>query len=255
MSIPVVDLSTESIEENSAVLQQIHNAFTAVGFLFVRGHGIPREMIDRVLEEAKQFFSLPQDLKSKYRRTANSNNNGYVALLEENIDPSKPADLKECFNITSLKECSYPDTEVPSLRSVAQEFFPECCKLALLLLRLMGHALKLNAGYPEDPELFVKAHAGMESGNENLTTLRLLHYPPLPPERAIPPGQLRCGEHVDYGSITLLFQDPCGGLQVKQTSGGYTDVPYRGDAVLVNLGALMQNWTSDQYMATVRNHK
>ena len=45
MSIPVVDVSTESIEENSAVLQQIHNAFTAVGFLFVRGHGIPREMV------------------------------------------------------------------------------------------------------------------------------------------------------------------------------------------------------------------
>ena len=43
--------------------------------------------IDRVLEEAKQFFSLPQDLKSKYRRTANSNNNGYVALLEEKYVP------------------------------------------------------------------------------------------------------------------------------------------------------------------------
>ena len=39
--------------------------------------------IDRVFEEAKRFFSLPQDLKSKYRRTANSNNNGYVALLGE----------------------------------------------------------------------------------------------------------------------------------------------------------------------------
>ncbi len=28
------------------------------------------------------------------------------------------------------------------------------------------------------------------------------------------PGQLRCGEHSDYGSITLLFQDDAGGLEV-----------------------------------------
>ena len=48
----------------------------------------------------------------------------------------------------------------------------------------------------------------------NLTTLRLLYYPPLLPDSDIKPGQLRCGEHVDYGSITLLFQDPSGGLQV-----------------------------------------
>ena len=41
-------------------------------------------------------------------------------------------------------------------------------------------------------------------------------------------------------------------IQVKKTSGGYIDIPYRADAVLVNLGALMQNWTSDYYVATVR---
>lgn len=44
----------------------------------------------------------------------------------------------------------------------------------------------------------------------------------------------------------------CVMMQVKLASGGYINAPYRQDAVLVNLGALMQNWTSDQYMATVR---
>ena len=38
---------------------------------------------------------------------------------------------------------------------------------------------------------------------------------------------------------------------MKKCGGGYIDVPYLQDAVLVNLGALMQNWTSDRYMATV----
>ena len=42
-------------------------------------------------------------------------------------------------------------------------------------------------------------------------------------------------------------------FQVKRSDGGgYIDVPYIADAVLVNLGALMQQWTSDLYLATVR---
>ena len=52
---------------------------------------------------------------------------------------------------------------------------------------------------------------------DNATTLRLLYYPPLPEKSGIKPGQVRCGEHSDYGSITLLFQDDIGGLEVSCT--------------------------------------
>ena len=38
---------------------------------------------------------------------------------------------------------------------------------------------------------------------------------------------------------------------MKKSGGGYIDVPYVKDAVLVNLGALMQKWTGDKYLATV----
>lgn len=38
---------------------------------------------------------------------------------------------------------------------------------------------------------------------------------------------------------------------MKKTDGGYIQVPYVPGAALVNLGALMQQWTSDKYMATV----
>ncbi len=32
---------------------------------------------------------------------------------------------------------------------------------------------------------------------------------------AVKPGQVRCGEHSDYGTVTLLFQDDIGGLEVR----------------------------------------
>ena len=47
MSIPVVNVSgvLSGVIEKSPVLQQLHNAFTTVGFVFITGHGIPREMV------------------------------------------------------------------------------------------------------------------------------------------------------------------------------------------------------------------
>lgn len=61
----------------------------------------------------------------------------------------------------------------------------------------------------------MKHHQGLISTTtSSYTTARVLYYPPLSSISNIKPGQLRCGEHVDYGSITLLFQDPYGGLQV-----------------------------------------
>ena len=41
---------------------------------------------------------------------------------------------------------------------------------------------------------------------------------------------------------------------MKRSDGDYIDVPYMSDAVLVNLGVLMQMWTADGYLATVGEH-
>ena len=50
-SIPVVDLSSASsaVEGSDPVVQQIHDAFTTVGFVFITGHGIPRELVYIIL--------------------------------------------------------------------------------------------------------------------------------------------------------------------------------------------------------------
>ena len=37
----------------------------------------------------------------------------------------------------------------------------------------------------------------------------------------VKPGQLRCGEHTDWGAITLLIQDDVGGLEVKKATVNY----------------------------------
>jgi isopenicillin N synthase-like dioxygenase len=38
---------------------------------------------------------------------------------------------------------------------------------------------------------------------------------------AVEAGTTRCGEHSDYGSLTFLFQDKLGGLEVKDVNGDW----------------------------------
>ncbi len=62
---------------------------------------------------------------------------------------------------------------------------------------LLAESLQLPSDY------FTPRHRG-----ENVT-LRFLHYPANLPSRSS--TQLGAGEHTDYGSITLLFQQERGG--------------------------------------------
>ena len=49
MSIPVVDISHWSGAVEDGLVQQIHDAFTTVGFVFITGHGIPRERVSYMM--------------------------------------------------------------------------------------------------------------------------------------------------------------------------------------------------------------
>lgn len=84
-------------------------------------------------------------------------------------------------------------------------------------------------------------------------TLRLLHYPPVAPEVfAKDPGRvMRAGEHSDYGSITLLFQDARGGLQVKAPNDTFVDATPIEGTVVVNAGDLLARWSNDTIRSTI----
>ena len=76
----------------------------------------------------------------------------------------------------------------------------------------------------------------------------MLHYPPV--AQTPSPGQLRAGEHSDYGSITLLLQDQIGGLEVRTRQGDWIAAPPIDDTIVVNVGDAMQRWTGDRLTST-----
>ncbi|XP_031713825.1 UPF0676 protein C1494.01 isoform X2 [Anarrhichthys ocellatus] len=252
MGIPVVDFGAFSLSEEDAADEQMHNlskelesAFTEVGFVFLKNTGITQQEVDRVLTISKTFFLQPEEEKRPFSRKsfAISPSHGWVHLESERLNPRRPGDLKESFNVTSLHPgIKWPSGAVKGFQEIQTSFFQRCKELSLRVLRVMALSLGL------DPEVFLSAHRFI--GTEgNGTTLRPLYYPAVNHEK-LKEGQLRCGEHSDYGSITLLFCSS-GGLQVRRRSGEFICVPSVPGAVLINVADLMQRWTSDHFVSVV----
>nr|XP_057932238.1 uncharacterized protein LOC131131503 [Doryrhamphus excisus] len=251
MSIPVVDFSAFSInveDISPADLYQLSSdiraAFTEVGFVFLDNTGITQAEVDRVMGASRRFFLQPDNFKKAFTRKTFpiSPIHGWLPIETERVNPETPGDLKESFNMTSL----HPDIKWPSPEIVAgfQEtqmaFFDRCKELSLRILKVMAHSLDL------DPDVFLSTHR-LIGTDDNKTTLRSLYYPPVNRELA-KEGQLRCGEHSDYGSITLLFQSS-EGLQVLDRSGEFISAPCIPGAILVNIADMMQRWTSDKFIS------
>uniref|UniRef100_A0A667XQ35 Si:dkey-10o6.2 n=1 Tax=Myripristis murdjan TaxID=586833 RepID=A0A667XQ35_9TELE len=253
MNLPVVDFSAFNLNENDVVDDQLHvlskelkTAFTEIGFVYLKNTGITQEEVDHVMAISKNFFLQPEELKRPFSRKTYAHNpfDGWVSSEAEWLNPRRPGDLKEAFNISSLRsDINWPSSGAAAgFKDAHISFFLRCKELSLRILRVMAHSLDL------DPEVFLSTHRLMGS-DESLTTLRTLYYPPVNSEK-VKEGQVRCGEHSDYGSITLVFQGQ-EGLQVLNRSGEYISVPVIPGAVLVNIADLMQRWTGDLFISAV----
>ncbi|XP_002740773.3 uncharacterized protein LOC100371184, partial [Saccoglossus kowalevskii] len=252
-TIPVIDIRAYGLQRESPdeecfqeLVDDVHNALKTIVFFYLTNHGIPHELIDNALKQSSTFFSLPTETKKKYARPTNSNH-GYVEIGREALNPDRPGDYKELFNFAP-QECTgklqmLPEKEVPEFSGSLMALYGKCKELSNQMLEIMARGLEI-----EDPLLFVKAHNGIGSP-ANDTALRTLWYPPIPNDE-IKPNQIRCGEHSDYGSVTLLFQDDVGGLQIKNIDGTFVDAKPLEGSILVNIGDLMQRWTSDKLVST-----
>ncbi|HYX16215.1 MAG TPA: 2-oxoglutarate and iron-dependent oxygenase domain-containing protein [Nostoc sp.] len=231
VTIPIIDLTAFSNGDTITrqnIIKQIYQACHEIGFMYLQNSGISKDLIKQIFSYSKSFFNLPLEVKQKQAWSNEFNNTGYVGLERERLDPNKPGDLKEAFNINKQAAIG--------IDACILGFYDSCTELANTVLQAYALALEL----PED--FFITRH------NQQNHTLRLLHYPPLqtPPKS----GQVRAGEHSDYGSITLLFQDDVGGLEVQTASGNWIAAPAIPDTVVVNTGDLMQRWTNDMFCST-----
>lgn len=243
MTITLIDFRSYD-PDNAAALdalaQQLDEALRNHGFVTLTNIGVSNAVRQAAYDAAAAFFAAEPAAKQAFRYRDAQANFGYQGPMVEALDPTAPADLKETFTMRDLPS-HQGDAELwpsPQFQQASTVLFEACRTAALAVLHVFARAL----GAPDD--FFASRHQG------DNTTLRYLYYPSGLVE-PIAAGQMGAGAHTDYGSMTLLFQDTVGGLQLQQADGSWLDVPPVEDAVVMNTGDLMEHWTNGRYPSTV----
>lgn len=246
-AIPVIDLTdleTGNPQALARIAHDIGNAARDIGFFYVRNHGVAADLIDAAFAASAKFFALPTAEKAAIAIDKVGANRGYAGLLTEALDPTRPADLKEAFNIgfddpaTGLGADGRGRNAWPRLdgfQSVMQTYFDA----VLALGRRLHRAIAVDLGL--EPDFFA------DKLDHPLATLRLLHYPPHPADALA--GQIGAGAHTDYGNITLLATDAVGGLEVCRRDGVWVAAPVIPGTFVVNIGDSLMRWSNDVYVS------
>jgi isopenicillin N synthase-like dioxygenase len=249
--IPIIDFAPflkGTIVAQRQVAQAIFAACHEVGFMYLKNYGISPNLVNQTFQASQQFFARPIAEKAKVAWSNEFSNRGYVGVARERLNPNRPADFKEAFNV-GQEDLTAPQPMpcdplanqwLPgddTFRETILAFFAACNTTANHVLNAFELALKLPPSFIVDRHI-TQAHI-----------LRLLHYPAI--AQPLESKQMRAGEHSDYGSITLLFQDAVGGLEVKTMADDWVAAPCIPDTVLVNTGDLMQRWSNDVFRSTL----
>ncbi|MCL4150750.1 UNVERIFIED_CONTAM: hypothetical protein GTU68_046861, partial [Idotea baltica] len=152
-------------------------------------------------------------------------------------------EIRESYDVFDIGK-NLP-TEIDNFQKSVSDLINHGMSLNLKILRCLETSLGL------EKDTLISRHQNQFTDN-NKSLLRILHYPPIPKD--VTEGAIRCGEHSDYGTHTLLFQDSMGGLEVKNRKGKWIKANPIEGAILVNVGDLLEMWTNGKFIATVSLH-
>jgi isopenicillin N synthase-like dioxygenase len=247
--LPLIDISCvlDSQQPHRATTTAVAHACETIGFMMVVGHGIPVELINRVREDVKQYFSLPLEEKRR-RQITRSNYRGYIPRgffspntgggaddyegykLHFEVHPEEP--ICSAFDLYGPNR--WPD-QPTGLRHSVTQYWQACDRVAHCLLGILASILQVPTetlrGFFQQP----------------LTNMTLLHYPPQTPNSS----GFGIHPHKDTDALTILAPDPIGGLMVRQRDSlSWLQVEAPPEALVVNIGDMLELWSGGQFVST-----
>lgn len=262
-SLPIIDLSILSSPSPSSLdlkdlSTRLHDVFATTGFAYLTNTPLSFSH-DDVFGVARDFFDQSQSDKMRLAKKTflPSNTNTYRGYFPSQSGQND--NLKEGFEVGS------PTAPRPSPSAIGQKFdlveasvwprepsFPNgrqrLEKLHTELQDLSSTLLSLLAISLGKPSTFFSPYLV-----DSLSTLRLLHYPPQSSAQQAGADEVKlcCTPHTDSGILTLLHQDPTGGLEVLNASREWVPAPYVPNSIVVNIGDLLASVSGGRFVATM----
>ncbi|MDA0652514.1 MAG: isopenicillin N synthase family oxygenase [Proteobacteria bacterium] len=238
--IPIIDFKnfeTGDEAHRRKIAAQLDWAASEVGFMYVDNPGIDQALLAEAFASSAAFFGRTKAEKKRWDYIEPINH-GYQGPGDQRLDPTIAPDLKEAFTMRDIhvnedKPALWPS---PAFLDTASRFFDEALRGSNIVMEAFALALDLPIDF------FRNCHYGQN------VALRYLRYPAC--ETPPAPNQLGCGAHTDFGTITLLFQDDVGGLQIQGRDGVWRDAVYIPGTIIINTADLVATWTNDRYCST-----
>jgi len=224
---PIIDISET---ERSFTCRAIDEACREWGAFQVVGHGIDTRMFPAVRRQMRALFGAPLEKKLAISRSAENPWGFYDRELTRHT-----RDWKQVYDYGppdgGVMVPQWP-SGMPAFKPIVRAFYEACDELSLRLLRVFAR----NLGVPAESldTHFRPAHTSF---------LRFNYYPKCPN----PAGHLGVNPHTDSGALTLLLQE-IPGLELLHR-GEWVMVEPHEDALVVNLGDILQVWSNDRYLA------
>jgi isopenicillin N synthase-like dioxygenase len=239
-TIPVLDLQAfqgDAVQRRHFV-RALKEALARLGFFALINHGIDQDLIAAAYRVTTRVFELPPATKARYEDLSLHGQRGFTHFGREHAKDHLYPDLKEFWHIgrESGRPANLWPTEVPEFQPILVELFQQLEDCALQVLQACALALDL-------PRHYFKGRVV-----DSPTLLRVIHYPPIPPEAH--PASLRAAPHQDINLITLLCEATAPGLELLQRDGQWRAIAPLPGQIIVDSGDMLQNLTNGLFPST-----
>ncbi|MEZ0607303.1 isopenicillin N synthase family dioxygenase [Fibrella sp. WM1] len=242
-SLDLADFTSGDTTRRAQFVQALGDAFTNIGFVAIRNHGLTADLTDHLYASAQEFFQAPDEVKKRYEHPELNGQRGYVGKGKETAKGFKVADLKEFYHI------GQPEPEGSMPANVLPDEFPSFGKYSVDTYRILENTgktlLRAIALYLNLPEAYFEDK--VRNGD---SILRALHYFPLDPNTT-PEGAVRAAAHGDINLITLLMGASADGLEVLRRDGQWIAITALPDQIIVNVGDMLDRLTNHRLKSTI----
>jgi isopenicillin N synthase-like dioxygenase len=245
--IPSLDLAhftSGNDDQKAQFVADLGMAFTTIGFVAIKNHGLTEALRLNLYQVVEQFFSLPTEQKKRYEFAELFGQRGYVGKGKETAKGFKVADLKEFYHVgqpeplEGMASNVFPE-ELPDFKKYMLEVYHLFENTGTTLLRAIALFLNLPETYFDNR---------VKNGD---SILRALHYFPIENPELLPEGAVRAAAHGDINFITLLMGASAEGLEVLRRDGKWIAITALPNQIVVNVGDMLDRLTNHKLKSTI----